>query len=346
MGTSLLHNNNLISQRKKDTPIDDYKKPVRSRGSDYLNHLNAVSRDIVLALLPLLFTGMYFWGARVLSLALFASLYSYGLDALLCRLRGRAPDYRDLSSVATALCIVLLMPASVTRLTVVIGCSAALCIAKHPFGGRASYIFMPAAVGVAFLSLGFQKEIYSYPAPFDYATVFGAAGAKLSSGAIGALKLGGVPTSDKLQMLLGQVPAAIGASAVLVIFASALYLLVRRAIDPVVLLSCLGTVALIAIAFPRTPATFLDAAFYELFSGNLLFGTVFMASDPIVLPGGRLARGLYAAMLGAITMLFRYTGAPPEGFAFALVFCSAISAPLQRFADSVGARGRWVKVKL
>ncbi|HCB66063.1 MAG TPA: electron transport complex subunit RsxD, partial [Acholeplasmataceae bacterium] len=58
----------------------------------------------------------------------------------------------------------------------------------------------------------------------------------------------------------------------------------------------------------------------QLFAGGLLFGVVFMITDPVTSPVTRPGRWIYGLMVGALVVLIRLFGAYPEGFAFALLF--------------------------
>ena len=69
---------------------------------------------------------------------------------------------------------------------------------------------------------------------------------------------------------------------------------------------------------------------YELCTGGVLFGAVFLINDPVTLPKSGASRVVYGLALGVMTMLFRYYGSYETGVCFALLALGAVSGWLDR----------------
>ena len=66
------------------------------------------------------------------------------------------------------------------------------------------------------------------------------------------------------------------------------------------------------------PEQFTDPVF-NLLTGGLLLGSVFMATDYVTSPMSNLGGIIFGVGIGVITMLIRYFGAYPEGVSFAIL---------------------------
>lgn len=125
----------------------------------------AVVLDLFLVQLALLILSGYYYGIRVLILALIASGTCLALDAVCLHLRNQPIRAAHLDAVNTGLTLTLMMPASVRYDTLIITCFAAIIIGKALFGGRVNLLFPPAAVGYTFSILAFGTELLQFPQP-------------------------------------------------------------------------------------------------------------------------------------------------------------------------------------
>lgn len=81
------------------------------------------------------------------------------------------------------------------------------------------------------------------------------------------------------------------------------------------------------------PAKFTLPAYKHLIMGGLAFGLVFMATDPVTAPGMRMARWLYGAFIGMLTVVIRIINpAYPEGVMLAILCANAFAPMIDRFA--------------
>ena len=150
--------------------------------------------------------------------------------------------------------------------------------------------------------------MFRYPEPYAIMSIFDPATTQFSNSPGYILQTGGNPALNTMNTLLINYSGPIGATALLVILACALYLTVRKTIAwriPLSAAICLGAIAFV---FPRSMTDGLHSAAYELMSGIFVFAVVFMASDPVTSPKGKWAQVLFGAFIGAGTMLVRYVG--------------------------------------
>jgi len=279
--------------------------------------------DAIIATLPLYAMATYFYGTRVLIIAALSVLITVLIDAFCQMLKRSVPNIRDGSAIVTGLIIPLLMPASARIETVAVAAIFAITVVKHPFGGAGHNIFNPAAAGVAFATVCWPKRMFMYPIPFDQLPLKIDGSVKLITAPAHTLALGGVPTTDMLDMLLGNFPGPMGATNILVLCTCLLFLVVRKTIALSTTVSFLAGYALIAWNAPRAVITPMQSVLLETMSGLTLFGAIFLINDPVTSPKRRLPRIAYGFFTGMLCMHFRHIGRYEESFLFALLIMNA-----------------------
>ena len=294
----------------------------------------SLSFDTILALIPAVALACVLFGMRVLLVCGVSVVSALIFEYISCLIARKKVSLSDGTAFITGLIIAMLLPACVPLFVPVLANAFAIFIVKFPFGGAGHNLFNPAAAGLAFVTQCFSTHVFTYPAreavvPFTFATPQ----MNTAASPAGLLKTGGSTPFSWYEFLIGQVTGAIGTVAILVLCAGAVYLFVRRSAAPLLTLSCLGTAALIAVLFPRVEdITWYQSILFELCSGYLVFGAVFMLNDPVTSPRHPLAHVFYGVMVGALTMWMRHIGPFEEGFCFALLLCNACSGAVDRFA--------------
>ncbi len=301
--------------------------------------------DMIISLVPLYIMAYLYYGIRALYLGVWGILVAVAADCAGVLLRREKLNVRDLSSVVTGMMVPLLLPASISYTTVAVAVLFGILVAKQPFGGVGQNIFNPTAAGIAFVTLSWPNQVLRYPTPLAELELFGDVTAQLSESPAYALKMGGVPIIDPIDMLLGNFKGPMGATYILVIAACLLYLLVRRTVRWNVAIPFLGVVAVMALLFPRANLTWAESIAYEMFSGSLFFGAVFLINDPVTSPKHRQAQILYGVLAGVLTMLYRYFGGLEQGVVFAILIVNALSATLDKFSEVLPDLITWIRRK-
>ena len=216
----------------------------------------------------------------------------------------------------SAVIFAMMIPATLPVYVVIVSALLGIIVAKLVFGGLGSNIFNPAAAA-------FVIAHVSFAAMFSYSGVDVVAGATPLT-AIGD-SLANIPNMLKnyslLDLLLGNIPGGMGEVSALLIIAGGIYLFVRKAADWRIFASMIGIFSLLMLVAALT----VDVKnahlilLYQLLSGGLLFGAVFMATDPVTAPVTKPGRLIYGLILGSIVVVIRLFGANPEGVAYAIL---------------------------
>ncbi len=128
-------------------------------------------------------------------------------------------------------------------------------------------------------------------------------------------------------LLKGNIPGCIGETSKIVILLCGIFLMVTKVSNWRIPLTYLGsTIILSAILSQLYPEKFAPPIFY-LLSGGLLFGAMFMATDPVTCPMTLSGKWIYGSLLGLITIVIRGLSGYMEGITFAIVLMN-IFAPL------------------
>ena len=323
---------------------------LSKRSAPHIRHSESnrtLMGDVLLPLCVLCVLAFLYYGPRALAVCAVSVAAAVLADLVCVLLRGRLPNYRDLSPVVTGLIIALMMPATVPYTVVSAASVFAIAIVKHPFGGTGSNLFNPAAAGFSFAAICWPIQVFSYPLPFDQLPLlgqviprqmvfqFGDWAVKLQQNPAFVLKSGGLPTNDLTEMVLGNYPGPMGATNILVILACLCYLLFRGTVRWQLPLPFLASCAAVAFLFPRVGTDSLQALQYEMMAGLLLFGAVFLLSDPVTSPKRDSSLAAYGIFAGVVTMLFRYFGGFEESVPFAILLANAMVPVIDRYNESL-----------
>lgn len=298
-------------------------------------NIKSYMTDMIIMLSCLSIMGVYLNGTRailILLICVLSGIFFEGIVNLFIRknVKSLVPD---LSTIATSLMIALCMPVSVPFFVPVIGVFFAVVIGKIPFGNSDELIFVPAAVGLSFLSIAYSKDIFTFKAyEFVKIDVIGADNINALSLA-GMLKQGKsiIPDAMNLvQVLIGRITGPIGTTAIILFLGCFIYLAIKRREQLTVIFFYLFAITLVAIMFPRVYTGRKMSIIMEISAGYVLFGSVFMLSDLVTSPKNTIARGAYGFFAGLLTMLFRHLGHYEDGVFFVVILMNATSDVFER----------------
>ena len=283
--------------------------------------------------------------------------------------KGKFNQNNILTAAISAIIYTLIMPAGAPIYAVIIGALAGIILGKLVFGGLGSNIFNPAAVGMIFAKLCFGGQYlpvgYFDPTkevPFGYikpTTWYYTANTITNS--VGEIVAGPTPLGDVnsglysnmgnyslFDMVLGKIPGTLGEVYVITIIIGAIYLLIRRSADIRVMLPYLGTFGLLSLIAGLSIYS-VDGAtspirftLYYCLSGGVLFGGVFMLTDPVTSPINSPSRIIYAMVAAAATIFIRLFAALPEGVGFSILIANMIAVVLDHYEWS-SSRYTWKK---
>ncbi len=324
---------------KISKPLDSSGGAVPPASPKKTRKQKSIYGDQLLCLLALLGLGVWQSGLRALVIAALSVLVCMASDWIFCRMSKKTYNPKDLSTLASGLCIALMMPAAVSYGVVAGGGLLAMGI-KHIFGGKDNYIFNPTAAAVSFLIICFPQEMLLYPGRGVQPPVFGAAGTELVSGIESyLLKIGTAPSVSFLDLLIGNYVGPLGTTHFLVLAVCGVCLLTRRSMSLSVTISGFVSYFALTALFP-VYNSIGDTILLELIGGYLLFGFVFLASDPQTLPKTLSARIVYGLVIGILGCLFRHFGKVEGSFLFVLLIANALSLNLDGVCAAAGMRLR------
>lgn len=283
----------------------------------------------------LLIPSVFMMGIRALLVSALSVVLCMAADRICCLIRKIPYDIKDFAVPFWGLAASMLMPSSIPLGLVAM--SAVICVGlgKHAFGGSDNVLFPPPAVAVAFLIICYPAEMLYFTKAGEHYPVFGEFSGTLGRSLEYALKLGNVPTASTFDILLGNVSGAIGSVNILIILVCGLCMLIRGTNSLWAALPAIGTAGLLAFFFPRPEVSGMESAFLELSSGYFLFGTLFIAAEPPILPKRAAAKVIYGVVLGYTTMMFRYFGQAEGCFVFALLITSALSCCFDTIVENL-----------
>lgn len=292
-----------------------------------------LERLIFMAALTVL--AAFMQGMRAAVVSVLSVLLCMITDAVCCKIRRIKYDPRGAEVPFWGLAAAMMMPASVPFSLVVQSAVICIVVGKHLFGASDNIVFSPPAISTAFLMICYPAEMLYFPRYGEKYPVFGNFDGTLTRSAEYSLKMGIAPTGSFSDILMGSVSGAVGCTYVLVLLVCGICLVVRRSNSLCVVVSCLVSTGLMALLFPRINVDGWRSVFYELTSGYLLFGTVFLAAEPYRIPQRTMGKVLYGAVLGLVTITFRFFGQTEGSFLFALLITCAVCDSFDRIVENL-----------
>lgn len=296
--------------------------------------------DVILALCVLMIIPVVETGPR-LAVTAACTVAVCVLCEIVFSLIARTPiGVNDLSCVVTGLVITLLMPVNVPQWLPMLAAGFAILAAKAPFGGTGRAPFNPAAAGIAFVTVCFPGQCFQ-ALPFEQFPWWGDCQGDPQATAAALLQQGMRPEPGGVGRLWNLAAGPAGQTALLVLLAAGIYLVIRRTAPWDGAACCLAGAALAAFLFPRAVGSRWESVCFELFAGSLMFCAIFLVGEPSTSPHTRLGRCLYGLGVGALTILLRHVGPYEEGVCFAVLLANPFTPVLDRFAWRIrGGRAR------
>lgn len=278
---------------------------------------------VVVALIPALICGLWAFGvgaAAVTATAVISCvLTEYAIERWML---GRRPDIANGAAALTGLLLAFNLPSCLPLWMVVAGSLVAIGVGKMSFGGLGCNIFNPALVGRVFLLISFPAQMTVWPLPVESRGQW--LDAVTGATPLSVAKEGGAMAVDYAREMIGLTGGSLGEVSAAAILLGLIYLLATRVITWHIPLSILATVALFSLCVGADPL-------FQLLSGGLLLGAVFMATDYVTSPMTHAGMIVYGVMIGLITVIIRLWGSYPEGMSFAILIMNGVTPLINRY---------------
>jgi len=279
---------------------------------------------VIIALVPALLVGFYFFGLGALIVTLTAVVSCVLFEYLIQRflLKGET-TIMDGSAALTGLLLALNLPSNIPVWMIIAGSLVAIGIAKMTFGGLGNNPFNPALVGRVFMLISFPVEMTSWPRPVPFSTAYLDAETAATPLAMMKGHFGELP--DTLNLFLGNMGGSMGEVSAIAILIGLAYLLYKKIISWHIPISILATVFIFTAILNWIQPEAYASPVAHLFTGGLMLGAVFMATDYVTSPMNTRGMLVYGVGIGIITVLIRVFGAYPEGVSFAILIMNAFT---------------------
>lgn len=297
---------------------------------------------VVYALLPVVFFAVFVFGFNALMVITVSVLATVATEHGLCYLSHKQSTITDGSAVITGLLLGLTLPPIFPLWMAFLGGIISIALGKFIFGGLGFNAFNPALVGRAVLQAAFPVAITTWhPAmladrfstlsasvltfPLAKPVVDGMTGATPLS----AFKFDHVTTSTT-DLALGFVSGSAGETAAWVILLGGIYLISRGMMNWRIPVTILLTVWLFSSILYYIQPDLYPAPRFMLFSGGLMLGAIFMATDMVGSPMTSLGVVIYGIFIGALIVIIRSWGGLPEGVMYAILLGNALTPLLDK----------------
>ena len=305
--------------------------------------------SVVGSLVPIIAAATWLFGPSVPLVLLAATVGA----VLTERAFGRRGSLGDGSAAITGLLLGLSLPAGLPLWMAFVGGAFGIGFGKLIFGGLGQNVFNPALLGRAFLQAAFPVALTTWPVragswwalagdnlawPFTSPQVVDAL---TGATPLGLMKFEQVPTG-LWDLAVGSTGGSMGETAGIVILLSGSYLALRNYLNWRIPVSIFLTVAILAALLSALDGVRYAGPLAMLFSGGLMLGAMYMATDMVTSPVTKLGSWVFGIGIGLLVVLIRYWGGLAEGVMYAILLMNAMVPFINRATQprTFGARTR------
>lgn len=330
------------------------------------NSTKKIMRNLLLALLPIVIFSIYkngyipFKYGKVSILGIiyplvfilipaaisFFTELLYAYFILHLRKRKLKEYIRNSYSIFPGLFLGLILPINTPISIVILGALIATIIGKLVYGGFGNNIFNPALIGRLFVISMYAAVITTnggYLNSYEVDTISSStplSNASIVEG-IGTYQDLVVPYGTLKDFLVGTIPGAIGETSALLCIIAFIFLAFTKTIKWKIPTVYVLTVFLITYLIGGINSLGIWYPLFQVLSGGLMFGAVFMATDPVTSPVTPVGQVLYGIFLGILTVIFRYLTPYPEGVLTSILTMNLFVVIL----DKIGSKARFTLKK-
>ncbi|HHX37512.1 MAG TPA: RnfABCDGE type electron transport complex subunit D [Clostridiaceae bacterium] len=285
--------------------------------------------DVIIALLPAALMGVIFFGTGAL-VNIFAAIAACVLGEYIWNRGMKKPQsIHDCSAIVTGLLLAMTVSPKTPFWMLILGGFFAIIIVKQLFGGIGMNFLNPALAARAMMMASWPAQMTAWqapnwmsPLPTDGLTanvdaVAGATPLALQKLIIGEGGVTAAQLPSYKDLFLGNVMGSIGETCALALLLGGVYLIIRGVISWEIPVLFAASTALLSLILGVDPL-------FNLLSGGLMIGAIFMATDYTTSPMTFKARCIYAVGCGLLTVVIRVYGGYPEGVSYAILLMNLV----------------------
>ncbi len=325
--------------------------------------LKRVMITVVLALLPVLLFSMWntgyqylkqvqpevdFWEAfghgamEILPMIVVSYAVGLGIEFAFAIFRGH--DVNE-GYLVTGLLIPMIMPVGLPLWMLAISVVFAVIIGKEAFGGTGMNILNPALTARAF-------AFFAYPTYMsgNGVWVMNASDLDAVSGEtiLGSLAAGQEISYETMDMFMGVIPGSVSETSAALIILGALFLILTKVGSWRIILSSLIGAVVMGLIFNALPALGVEGNmltnfpwYNHLLVGGLMFGIVYMATDPVSASQTTKGKWIYGFLIGFLSVMIRvFNPAYPEGVMLAILLMNVFAPTIDHYVISANIKRR------
>ena len=297
----------------------------------------SIMLDVIIAMLPALVWAVIWFGVKALTLTAVSVIGCMFWEWLYRRLMKKPQSVGDLSAVVTGMLLAFVCPVTTPYWMIIIGGFFSIVVVKQLFGGIGKNFVNPALAGRAFLLgsyagvmtfwidparnkaplMGSTVDVITHATPLSY----------MKNGDMAGLK----EAYSLADVFLGKVGGSLGEISALLLIIGGLYLIWRKVINWQTPVAYIATVAVITFLFPKGDAGNLEWMLYSLFSGGLMLGAFFMATDYATSPVTKKGQLIFGIGCGLFTVFIRYFGSYNEGVCYSIMVMNLCVALIDKY---------------
>ncbi len=268
--------------------------------------------DVLIALCPALVASVVIFGWRSLLLTGVSAAMCVACEYIWEKLMRQPVTVTDLSAVVTGVLLAFNVPYTMPVWELLVGDLVAIICVKMLFGGIGCNFVNPALVGRVVMFFSFTADMTNFPAPA------GTVDALTSATPLALIRAGSIGWSELPQLLLGVHGGVLGETCAIALILGGAYLCVRRVIKPIIPLAYLGSCLLFMWIF-GSPQPVL-----AVFSGGLLLGAIFMATDYVTTPTTNLGKLVFGLGCGLLTAMMRCFASSAGAVTFSILLMNLV----------------------
>lgn len=309
--------------------------------------------EYIIALIPALATGVYYFGWPALLTVLLAIGSAVVCELALAKLAKQPAKLDDLHAVVMGLLLGLILPPVVMGLDdacpwwiPVVGGALAVGLGKSLFGGIGAYPMNPVLIAWAALALSWPEHTMAFLDPMPWGTEDPEW--VVSTAPLVEFKndIGNMLSYEVENLWNGMYPSAVGAGGSWALLLGGVYLVIRRIVPWQIPLGVLAGLIGMALLATYTDSrivemeleTFNDhwnVALFHLATGGLMITAFFLAPEPVSSPMTPWGMLLFGAGIGVMTVLVRHWGAPIDGAFYGVLIMNAATPLFDRIRPRV-----------